>query len=139
MGFDGIPRNSGDSSSIIKKNIANDSYLSKMLELSSASDFGIELFSKEGDIGEHAKVMKTCRDVKAELNGGIRSQRIQELVEATEKAGSLCTKVMGAGGGGFFVCWAPQHKHEQIKASVQLNTWVDVKIDKTGSQVIFAE
>ena len=110
-----------------------------MLELSSASEFGIELFSKEADIAEHAKTIRVCRDLKAGLNGGINSKRVQELIEATEKAGSLCTKVMGAGGGGFFVCWAPKHKHEEIKASVQLNTWVDVKIDKTGSQVIFAE
>lgn len=139
MGFDGIPRDSEDSSKIIKKNIQSNSYLSKMIELTSASDSGIELFSKEADIAEHARVIQTCRDIKATLNGGINSSRVQELIEATERAGSLCTKVMGAGGGGFFVCWAPRHKHEQIKASVQLNTWVDVKIDKTGSQVIFAE
>ena len=31
-------------------------------------------------------------------------KRTQQLIEATERAGSLCTRVMGAGGG--FVCWA---------------------------------
>ena len=36
-----------------------------------------------------------------------------------------------------FVCWAPKHKHQDIKESVKVKTWVDVKFGRTGSQVIF--
>ena len=46
---------------------------------------------------------------------------------------------MGAGGGGFFVCWAPEDKHEIIKNNVNIKTWVKVKISKSGSQIIYSE
>ena len=46
------------------------------------------------------------------MNGDIKNRRINEIIDATESAGSLCTRLMGAGGGGFFVCWAPPEKHE---------------------------
>ena len=52
-------------------------------------------------------------------------------------AGSLCTRIMGAGGGGFFVCWAPKEIHNEIKNSVDISTWVDVSFSDTGSQIIF--
>ena len=43
-----------------------------------------------------------------------------ELIEESEKAGSLCTRIMGAGGGGFFICWAPEYKHQAIKDSINV-------------------
>ena len=46
---------------------------------------------------------------------------------------------MGAGGGGFFVCWAPEYRHDAIKNAVNVKTWVNVKISATGSQIIFSE
>ena len=72
-------------------------------------------------------------------NGDIENKRINEIIEATESAGSLCTRLMGAGGVGFFVCWAPPEKHEAIKQSVNVRTWVNVDISNVGSQVIFSE
>ena len=46
---------------------------------------------------------------------------------------------MGAGGGGFFVCWAPPEKHETIKQSINVKTWVKVRISEQGSSIIFSE
>ena len=43
---------------------------------------------------------------------------------------------MGAGGGGFFVCWAPKEMHDKIKESLNIKAWVDVKLSGSGSQVI---
>ena len=73
------------------------------------------------------------------MNGYINNKRTNEIIEGTESAGSLCTRVMGAGGGGFFVCWAPPERHEKIKKSVNVKTWVNVDISNVGSQIIFSE
>ena len=98
---------------------------------------GIDAFGSEADINHHASLTKQSRELKLQLNGDKTNQRTNELIEATERAGSLCTRIMGASGGGFFVCWAPKHKHQDIKESVKVKTWVDVKFSRTGSQVIF--
>ena len=139
LGFDGIERFSGDTSLKITQKIAQKSHEHLMLELSQISDAGISAFGNEEDINVHAELTKKSRELKLHLNGDISSQRTMQLIEATENAGSLCTRIMGAGGGGFFVCWAPPHKHSQIKDSVQVKTWVDVKFSRSGSQVIFSE
>jgi len=139
MGFNGVERYSSVASSKVSDNILNNTKMNLMTELLSLSKEGIQCFGAEGEIDQLAILTRECRDIKIQLNGDYDNQYTADLIEATEKAGSLCTRVMGAGGGGFFVCWAPRHKHEQIKESVKIRTWVDVRFSNSGSQVIFSE
>ena len=139
LGFDGVERYSGESSEKITRKIEGQENDSILNELAVISNEGINVFGKEGDINQHAYLTKQSRDLKISLNPQGNNERTQQLIEATERAGSWAvTRVMGAGGG-FFVCWAPKYRHDEIKTSVKVRTWVDVKFNKTGSQVIFAE
>ena len=139
MGFDGIQRYSSIASSRFSSSILDETKFSLMRELQAISRNGIKSFGEEAEVDQHAKLTRECRDIKLHLNGDDQNHRTVELIEATEKAGSLCTRIMGAGGGGFFVCWAPQYRHAKIKESVKIKTWVDVKLSDSGSQVIFSE
>jgi D-glycero-alpha-D-manno-heptose-7-phosphate kinase len=139
MGFDGVQRYSSAASSQICKAIQGDSSNKNLIQLAEISNAGIKAFGSEADITEHACLTKESRNIKLHMNGDYSNLRTNELIEATERAGSLCTRIMGAGGGGFFICWAPPHKHESIKQSVRVNSWVDVRFSKTGSQIIFSE
>ena len=100
---------------------------------------GIKAFGKEFDVKEHAHLTKLSRDIKLSLNGDNTNSDIMELIEESERAGSLCTRIMGAGGGGFFICWAPKEKHNEIKNKLKIKTWVNVKFSLSGSQIIFSE
>ena len=53
-------------------------------------------------------ITKKIRDIKIRLNGDNTNHRLNKIIYNTENAGSLCTRFLGAGGGGFFVCWAPK-------------------------------
>ena len=139
MGFDGVPRMSANSAKKISQSIKSGINNTLLKELEDVSEKGILAFGKEDDIDVHARITKEARDIKLALNGDNSCSRTQEIISSTEAAGSLCTRIMGAGGGGFFTCWAPPYKHEQIKKSVNIRTWVDVRFSSTGSQVIFAE
>ena len=137
MGFDGLERNSQICSSKISKSVSSVSNDQLMKELTYFSNKGIDAFSEEADITTHAQITKKCRDLKLKLNGEENNIRQNEIIKKTEMAGSLCTRIMGAGGGGFFVCWAPKEIHNEIKNSVDISTWVDVSFSDTGSQIIF--
>ena len=139
MGFDGVERFSSVASTQVSRKISDGTHEKILYELASISNAGIDAFGSEADINDHAFLTKQARDLKLQLNGDKTNERTNELIEATERAGSLCTRIMGAGGGGFFVCWAPKHKHQNIKDSVKVKTWVDVRFSRTGSQVIFSE
>ena len=87
----------------------------------------------------HAVTTKKIRDIKIRLNGDNENHRLNKIIYNTENAGSLCTRFLGAGGGGFFVCWAPKTCHNEIKNSVDIKTWVKVKFSDQGSQLIFVD
>ena len=83
--------------------------------------------------------MKKIREIKMILNGDRDIEKIALIIDKTESSGSLCTRFMGAGGGGFFTCWAPKFAHKNIKDSIDIKTWIDVRFSRNGSQIIFAE
>tara|TARA_Y100001968_G_scaffold333876_1_gene400432 strand:- start:6664 stop:7650 length:987 start_codon:yes stop_codon:yes gene_type:complete len=139
LGFDGNERFSSVASAEITKRIRSNTADDLMKELAQISNLGIDSFGKEVDIKEHALITKQSRDIKLEINGDKQNTRAVDLIEATEAAGSLCTRFMGAGGGGFFICWAPKNRHEAIKKSVNIKTWVDARVSPVGSQIIFSE
>jgi D-glycero-alpha-D-manno-heptose-7-phosphate kinase len=137
LGFDGIDRFSGLASQKTKEAIYSTKYDELLVRLSELSDQGIKAIGENSDVSELAKLTKASRDIKLVLNGDTCNKRSLEIIARTEAAGSLCTKVMGAGGGGFFICFAPPYRHEDIKESVGVKTWVDVRFSSSGSQVIF--
>tara|TARA_Y100001968_G_C19445596_1_gene765219 strand:- start:3754 stop:4740 length:987 start_codon:yes stop_codon:yes gene_type:complete len=139
MGFTGIQRYSSVSSKKIKNALEDGSNNEKLNELNDINIKGIEAFGDEADIYENARLTKLCRDIKLSMNQDRLNPELMELIEATERAGSLCTRIMGAGGGGFFLCWAPKEKHKDIKRLIKSKIWVKVKISKSGSQIIFSE
>lgn len=139
LGFNGTYRFSGTAADKTSSSIKSNNYTHLLQELSDLSLSGIRAFSSEADINEHAAITRQARDIKKILNGDHVSQEMNDIIEATEKAGSLCTRVMGAGGGGFVLCWAPKHLHQRVKESVRFKTWVDVKISHNGSEIIYYE
>ena len=139
MGFTGRSRFSSVASKKVDDALKTDSNIKKLEELHEISQKGIEAFGNEADIQENAFLTKECRNIKLALNQDYGDPMLMELIEESEKAGSLCTRIMGAGGGGFFLCWAPEYKHEAIKSKINVKTWGKVKISSTGSQVIFSE
>ena len=140
LGFDGIPRNSGDSSRITKKKIASNTMEPMLQELASITESGINAFGDCSDLSVLADLTKQSRDIKLRLNNQATDLRSIELIETTERAGSMCTRIMGAGGGGFFVCMAPQYRHISIKNSLpSIKIWANLRFSPTGSQVIHYE
>ena len=121
------------------KSLKSNHNLEKLNELQEISQKGIEAFGKEADLQENAKLTKICRDIKLSINNDNQNPVLMELIEETERAGSLCTRIMGAGAGGFFVCWAPEYRHQAIKDSINIKTWLKTKISNSGSQIIFSE
>ena len=139
MGFDGISRNSQIAAKNVIASISEEEKYDMFLELADLNSQGVDFFSAQESIYKHALTTKKIRDIKLQLNGDTNIEKISKIIFDTESSGSLCTRFMGAGGGGFFICWAPKSCHEAIKNSVKIKTWVDVKFSSSGSQIIFCD
>lgn len=76
---------------------------------------------------------------KRKLASGISSQRIDDWYERGRAAGALGGKILGAGGGGFLLLYAPEERHEAIRAALPELRQVPIAFEPQGSKIIYIE
>jgi D-glycero-alpha-D-manno-heptose-7-phosphate kinase len=62
---------------------------------------------------------------------------VDQIYEEARAAGAIGGKLIGAGGGGFIVFFAPRSRHEAIRERLGKLLYVPVKFEFGGSQIIF--
>lgn len=77
--------------------------------------------------------------LKKSIATGISSSQIDEWYDAALEAGAIGGKILGAGGGGFLMLYAPQTRHGAIKAALGMLRPISVKLEPQGSRIIFYE
>jgi len=75
--------------------------------------------------------------LKRTLTAGISSGEIDEWYGRAMKAGALGGKLLGAGGGGFLLFYAPPEKHAGIAAALSDLRRIDFSLEPRGSRIIF--
>ena len=75
--------------------------------------------------------------LKREMASGITSLVIDELYEAATSAGAQGGKLLGAGGGGFFLFFAEPENHDAIRAMLSELREMRFQLDPQGSRIIF--
>ena len=74
---------------------------------------------------------------KRTLTDSVSNSDINSIYDAAINAGAYGGKLMGAGGGGFFMFLAPPEMHQNIKDKLkQINVWIPFKFDFEGSKII---
>ncbi len=74
---------------------------------------------------------------KRTLTDSISNDNINSVYDAAINAGAHGGKLMGAGGGGFFMFLAPPDAHQKIKDALkQINVWIPFNFDHEGSKII---
>jgi D-glycero-alpha-D-manno-heptose-7-phosphate kinase len=75
--------------------------------------------------------------VKRNLTSLITSADIDEIYEQGLKNGAIGGKLLGAGGGGFMLFYAPAQFHDQIKKALSQYMFVPFRFEFTGSKIIY--
>ena len=74
---------------------------------------------------------------KRTLADSVANSDINSIYDAAIEAGAYGGKLMGAGGGGFFMFLAPPELHQKIKDALkQINVWIPFNFDYEGSKII---
>ena len=74
---------------------------------------------------------------KKSLTDSVANSDINSIYDAAIQAGAYGGKLMGAGGGGFFMFLAPPETHQKIKDALkQINVWIPFNFDYEGSKII---
>jgi D-glycero-alpha-D-manno-heptose-7-phosphate kinase len=75
--------------------------------------------------------------MKRSLGEGISTDFIDDCYATARKAGATGGKLLGAGGGGFLVFFAPQERHCDIKRGLAFLRQLDFRFERQGTTVIF--
>jgi D-glycero-alpha-D-manno-heptose-7-phosphate kinase len=131
--FTGVARNSSDiAAEQIKKTPDKVRELSTM---QSYVDDAVDIFRNNSDINEFGRLLHESWKLKRSLTDLISNSSINQMYESAINAGAIGGKLLGAGGGGFLLIFAPPEKHETIKNKLGL-LHVPFQFDNLGSQII---
>lgn len=90
-------------------------------------------------IEEFGQLLDESWRLKRSLTGKISTARIDEIYETGRRAGALGGKLLGAGGGGFFLFFVPAERREALASSLKGLLCVPFMFSKRGSEVVVYE
>jgi len=97
------------------------------------------LQSQTPDFSKVGRMLDDAWQLKRELADGISTSAIDEIYLKGIKAGALGGKLLGAGGGGFMMFFAPPETHECIRRALHKLIYVNCNIGSEGSKVVTYE
>jgi D-glycero-alpha-D-manno-heptose-7-phosphate kinase len=101
-------------------------------------DEGHAILTGSRPVCEFGELLHRAWEAKRSLEGGVSNAAIDEMYQRGIAAGALGGKLLGAGGGGFILFFAPPERHLALRAAFHDCEPVPVRLDAPGSQVIFA-
>jgi D-glycero-alpha-D-manno-heptose-7-phosphate kinase len=137
LGFSGIDRLSDVHA---KKQVDNikfgksEKYLKAITDITNEA---YEMMLNKASMKELGKLLDRQWTYKRQLTDDVTNDYIDMIHNKAMAAGAYGGKLMGAGGGGFFMFLAPPEQHERIKLAIpEINVWVPFKFDFEGSTII---
>lgn len=94
------------------------------------------LTDQNADLDEFGKLLDYTWKLKRQTGSAVSTDHIDTLYEKAMKAGALGGKLLGAGGGGFFVFYVPQDRQEAVKQAMNGLLHVPFAFENGGTRVI---
>lgn len=135
--YTGITRSS---SQILKKQVSNilvSRRKNKMLEEMVGLAYRLKADLQENRLESFGEILHRNWLLKKELAQNISNTIIDKWYNIALKNGAIGGKLLGAGGGGFLLFFAPKEKHNKITAALRQLQPVMFDFDTEGSKIIF--
>jgi D-glycero-alpha-D-manno-heptose-7-phosphate kinase len=100
-------------------------------------DDGYNLLTSERNLDEFGELLNEAWISKKNLSSAISSKYLDDIYSRAMKAGALGGKLLGAGGGGFFLFYASRSEHENLRLALRDYQEIDFDFDSDGSKIIF--
>lgn len=109
----------------------------ELLEMLRLVDEGEKILTSKCDIQEFGRLLHHTWELKRGLTSKISTDTIDELYAKALSAGALGGKLLGAGGGGFLLLFAPPEYQESVRQSLSNLLYVPFSFEENGSQVLY--
>lgn len=90
-----------------------------------------------GNLVNFGKLLDESWKLKRSLSDKISTPCIDEIYSTAKRAGAIGGKLLGAGGGGFVLIFAPPERQKVIRQKLKKFLMIPIKFENLGSQIIF--
>ncbi len=133
--FTGIKRTSSDVAQSYVHNLeGNKRHLRIMKDL---VDEALAVLSSERPLDAFGGLLHESWLAKRSLSKEVSTSEVDEIYQSALGGGALGGKLLGAGGGGFLLLFAPPDRHEALKEKLAGLIHVPFRFEFAGSQIIF--
>lgn len=107
--------------------------VAKMVELAKQLKASIE----KNDLETFGDLLHQNWELKKQITAGISNERIDRWYKIARKNGALGGKILGAGGGGFLLLYAPKSAREKICSALPKLKPTPFTFEAEGSKIIY--
>jgi D-glycero-alpha-D-manno-heptose-7-phosphate kinase len=100
-------------------------------------DEALSILAGSAPIAEFGRLLDEGWRLKRSLSAKISTREIDAMYETAKHSGALGGKLLGAGGGGFLLLFAPPDRQDAVRRALKGHLHVPFRFDPQGSQIIF--
>ena len=100
-------------------------------------DEALGLLAGEEDLRALGTLLHEGWSAKRSLSESVSNGDVDRFYDQARAAGAIGGKLLGAGGGGFLLLFAPPEKQDAIKRGLSRLVHVPFKFESSGSQIVF--
>ena len=97
-----------------------------------------ELFKKDFDIIKFGKIIDNSWSLKRKLSNEISNDEFDDIYKKAKEVGAIGGKILGAGGGGFFMIIAEKRFHEAIKKTFRKYEQIKINPIQDGTKLLYS-
>lgn len=97
----------------------------------------LEVLRGGGPLDDFGHLLHDAWQLKRSLGPRVSNAHVEAIYAAAREAGALGGKLMGAGGGGFLVLFAPPAAQRAVRERLRGLLHVPFRFESSGSQIIF--
>tara|TARA_B100000575_G_scaffold215503_1_gene176221 strand:+ start:11652 stop:12638 length:987 start_codon:yes stop_codon:yes gene_type:complete len=132
--YTGMKRNSNDIQNNYLKNIHYKNF--ELDQISKSVDWALE-FLKSGNLDDFGNLLNEMWKFKKKLNNKVSNNKLNEIYDIAMKNGALGGKLIGAGGGGFYLFYANKNNQNKIKQKLGRSNFIDFRFEDSGSTIVY--
>ena len=127
------------SSEIAKEQVkATRDKTAELLEMLKLVDEGERILSKRhSDLDDFGRLLDTSWKIKRGITNKVSTDTLDQIYDTAIKHGALGGKLLGAGGGGFFVFYVPEERHCEVKEALKDLLFVPFRFENSGTEIMY--
>lgn len=95
------------------------------------------LTNRNGNLDEFGRLLHYAWQLKRGISSKVSTELLDEIYQKAINHGAIGGKLLGAGGGGFFIFYTPEGRQAEVKEALSDLLYVPFQFEDSGTQILY--